>query len=121
MLGASRISEKRRGASCALAPAMLSRRARPQRRGRARLSPTVARELDLSAGSINAFLAATVEPGNGDVVVDDVASEARLACRLIAGVGPTSDTRILEVGAGAGIVAAFLHQQGANVVAIEPQ
>ena len=70
-------------------------------------------QLDLSAATVAAFLADTIDEG-------DLASEARLACRLLATLQPTSRTRILEVGAGAALVTAFLHRQGADVLAIEP-
>jgi hypothetical protein len=84
--------------------------------------------LDLSPGSINAFLATTLD--DADVaaeaaariglsavdLVSDLASEARLGCRLLAPLEPTRATRMLEVGAGAGVLAAFLRQQGADLV-----
>jgi SAM-dependent methyltransferase len=88
--------------------------------------------LDLSPGSINAFLATTLDDADvvaeaasriGPSAVDllsDLASEARLGCRLLATLQPTRATRMLEVGAGAGVVAAFLRQQGADLYAIEP-
>lgn len=53
-------------------------------------------------------------------LVGDLASETRLACRLLAPLKPRRDTRMLEVGAGAGVLAAFLHSQGADLTAIEP-
>jgi SAM-dependent methyltransferase len=93
---------------------------------------TSARVLDLSPESIDAFLAATLEdpdvlteaaarigPSAGDLLAD-LASEARLACRLLSALEPTRATRTLEVGAGAGVVAGFLSQQGADLLAIEP-
>ena len=88
--------------------------------------------LDLSPESIDAFLAGTVEdtelaaeaaarigPAAADLLAD-LASEARLACRLLATLAPTRATRMLEVGAGVGVAAAFLHEQGADLQAIEP-
>jgi SAM-dependent methyltransferase len=91
--------------------------------------------LDLSAPSLEEFLATTVEDrgfasGVAEIsglteaaatdLLHDLASEARLACRLLAALEPGRGDRILEVGAGAGILAAFLLRQGANVFAIEP-
>ena len=91
--------------------------------------------LDLSPAAVDAFLLRTVEDprfassvairsGLADVAVRELlgnlASEMRLACRLLASLEPTSGTRILEVGAGAGVLAAFLHGQGATLLAIEP-
>ena len=52
--------------------------------------------------------------------VDDLASEARLAWRLLEPLAPIRAGRVLEVGAGAGVVAAFLHRQGVELLAIEP-
>jgi 2-polyprenyl-3-methyl-5-hydroxy-6-metoxy-1,4-benzoquinol methylase len=75
--------------------------------------------LDLSPARIDAFLAATIEDA-GDDLLADLASEARLACRLLATLKPTRAARMLEVGAGAGVVAAFLFEQGADLLAIEP-
>jgi 2-polyprenyl-3-methyl-5-hydroxy-6-metoxy-1,4-benzoquinol methylase len=79
--------------------------------------------LDLSDDAVSAFLARTVEnkafPGNEDML-SDLASEARLAIRLLESFGPTTATELLEIGAGAGVVAAFLHHQGASITAIEP-
>lgn len=84
-------------------------------------SPCV--ELDLSPQAIEGFLAATLErPGFPGVrnVVADTAFEARLAIDLLRTVAPTTESRILEVGAGAGVVTAFMRNQGANIVGIEP-
>ena len=96
---------------------------------------TPADPLDLSMASLDEFLATSVEDpsfatdvaemtGMTEVaatdLINDLASEARLACRLLAGLRPQCGDRILEVGAGAGIVAAFLLRQGATVFAIEP-
>ncbi|MBE7451355.1 MAG: class I SAM-dependent methyltransferase [Kofleriaceae bacterium] len=51
----------------------------------------------------------------------DIRSEAELALRLLESLGPIRvEDRILEVGAGAGVVAGILHASGARVVAIEP-
>ena len=91
--------------------------------------------LDLSPASIDRFLTNTIA-GEGfaeqladsadiplaqaSVVVNDLASEARLACRMLSTLRPREDQRILEVGAGAGVAATFLQQQGADLVAIEP-
>src|SRR5215211_1366433 len=53
--------------------------------------------------------------------VADIASEAELALTLLRSLGPLSaGTRILEVGAGPGVVAGILHAAGAQLVAIEP-
>jgi 2-polyprenyl-3-methyl-5-hydroxy-6-metoxy-1,4-benzoquinol methylase len=91
--------------------------------------------LDLSPSSLDDFLATSVEDSAfaSQVVelsglteaavtdlIDDLAGEARLACQLLAGLEPRRGDRILEVGAGPGIFAAFLHRQGADVFAIEP-
>jgi SAM-dependent methyltransferase len=91
--------------------------------------------LDLSQSSVDGFLNRTIAAegfaekladradiplGQARVVLADLASEARLACRMLATLQPTQDLRILEVGAGAGVAATFLQQQGADVVAIEP-
>jgi 2-polyprenyl-3-methyl-5-hydroxy-6-metoxy-1,4-benzoquinol methylase len=91
--------------------------------------------LDMSTESLDDFLAKTIEDptfatevaemtgmtgGAATDLINDLASEARLACRLLAGQRPRREHRILEVGAGAGIVAAFLVRQGATVFAIEP-
>jgi 2-polyprenyl-3-methyl-5-hydroxy-6-metoxy-1,4-benzoquinol methylase len=96
---------------------------------------TAPHPLDLAPASVDTFLAKTVEDADFAASVakravlteaatadllGNLASEARLACRLLDTVGPSRETRVLEVGAGAGVVAAFLHGQGANVVAIEP-
>jgi len=91
--------------------------------------------LDLSTEAIDSFLSKTIlgesfgveladrvalDPISGADFLSDLASEARLACRILAELGPTGEMRMLEVGAGAGVVAAFLNGQGANLVAIEP-
>ena len=80
-------------------------------------------ELDLSPHAIDGFLAATLErpgfPGEPSVL-SDTAFEARLAVDLLRTVAPTTDTRILEVGAGSGAVTAFLREQGANIAGVEP-
>jgi SAM-dependent methyltransferase len=96
---------------------------------------TATESLDLSTPSLEDFLTSTVEDpafarGVAELsglsaaaasgLLDDLASEARMACRLLAGLDPRRTDRILEVGAGAGILAAFLMRQGANVFAIEP-
>jgi 2-polyprenyl-3-methyl-5-hydroxy-6-metoxy-1,4-benzoquinol methylase len=96
---------------------------------------TAADTLDLAPQTIDAFLAKTVDDADFAATVAEragltaaataellgnLASEARLACRLLTTVEPRRATRVLEVGAGAGVVAAFLHGQGANLVAIEP-
>jgi len=53
--------------------------------------------------------------------IADIASEAELALGLLRSVGPLPRrTRLLEVGAGAGVVAGVLHAAGAQLVAIEP-
>lgn len=98
-------------------------------------SPDGTDPLDLSPATVDAFLALTVEDdafatavtarsGLTDDAVRELlanlASEMRLACRLLASVGVQRGARILEVGAGAGVMAAFLHGQGANLLAIEP-
>ncbi|HLT11318.1 MAG TPA: methyltransferase domain-containing protein [Micromonosporaceae bacterium] len=91
--------------------------------------------LDISTASLDRFLAGNLEdPAFAGAVADraglsepdaadllsDLASEARLACRMLAEVRPVREDRILEVGAGAGVLAAFLHERGANLLAIEP-
>jgi SAM-dependent methyltransferase len=96
---------------------------------------TASEPLDLSPASVDAFLAKTIEDATFAAAVaaraelsdeataallGNLASEARLACRLLASLEPRESTRILEVGAGAGVLAAFLHGQGANLLAIEP-
>jgi hypothetical protein len=78
--------------------------------------------LDLSAGAIDSFLSETIfgenfvaeladrvalDPTSASDFLSDLASEARLARRLLAELGPTGEMRMLEVGAGAGVVAAF--------------
>jgi SAM-dependent methyltransferase len=106
------------------------------RGGAARLSGVNTSELvDVSTASLNEFLAKTVEDAAfaaevADLahitraaatdLLRDLASEARLGCRLLAGLRPPRRARILEVGAGAGVLAAFLHRQGANVFAVDP-
>jgi hypothetical protein len=92
--------------------------------------------VDLSPPNVDRFLGATIEapgfaqevagragipPEDAGVTVDNLASEARLAARMLATLDPGGEERILEVGAGAGVVAAFLHREGADLVAIEPQ
>lgn len=53
--------------------------------------------------------------------VADLASEAALALTLLRSLGPLpASTRLLEVGAGPGVVAGILHAAGARLVAIEP-
>jgi SAM-dependent methyltransferase len=53
--------------------------------------------------------------------IADIASEAELALTLLRSLGPlTADTRVLEVGAGPGVIAGVLHSAGAKLVAIEP-
>jgi SAM-dependent methyltransferase len=80
-------------------------------------------EIDLSPTALDRFLAATLErpgfPGEPNVVAD-AAFEARLAVSMLRPLQPTTDTRMLEVGAGSGTVTAFLAHQGANIVGIEP-
>ena len=100
-----------------------------------RLASVTAELLDLSPSSVDRFLTSTIAAegfaeqlsdradiplAQASVVVGDLASEARLACRMLTTLQPTRDLRILEVGAGAGVVAAFLQQQRADLVAIEP-
>lgn len=85
--------------------------------------PPVETALDLSPAAADVYLAATVEnpefPGDRELL-GDLASEARLALRLLRRLGLTTASRVLEVGAGAGIIAAFLHRQGATITPIEP-
>jgi len=96
---------------------------------------TASEPLDLSPATVDAFLAKTIEDPDFAAgvasrasltetataeLLGNLASEARLACRLLASLEPRAGTRILEVGAGAGVVAAFLHGQGAELFAIEP-
>lgn len=80
-------------------------------------------DLDLSAQAVEGFLAATLErpnfPGVPNVLAD-TAFEARLAIDLLRTVAPTTETLILEVGAGSGAVTAFMRKQGANIVGVEP-
>jgi SAM-dependent methyltransferase len=80
-------------------------------------------EIDLSPTAVDRFLAATLErpgfPGEPNVVAD-TAFEARLAVNMLRSLKPSTDIRILEVGAGSGTVTAFLAHQGANIVGIEP-
>ena len=91
--------------------------------------------LDLTPESVDAFLAKTLEDAEVAAAVAErsgmsaaataellgnLTSEARLACRLLSTLQPRRGMRILEVGAGAGVVAAYLHGQGADLVAIEP-
>ena len=91
---------------------------------------------DLTPRALDAFLAATIEepgfaaevagattPSSGEApeLLGDLASEARRALGLIAPLAPSRDSRVLEVGAGAGVFATFLHAQGLHVTAIEPE
>jgi SAM-dependent methyltransferase len=87
-------------------------------------TPTaISRPLDLSPTAVDRFLADTLEapefPGD-PLVVADVAFELRLAIDMLRPVLLTKSNRILEVGAGSGAVTAFLAQQGADIVGVEP-
>jgi 2-polyprenyl-3-methyl-5-hydroxy-6-metoxy-1,4-benzoquinol methylase len=92
-------------------------------------------QVDLSPNAIDAFLAKTLEdPRFTQSLVDktglaqkaatdllsDLAGEARLACRLLSTMSPHHGSRVLEVGSGCGVVAAYLYGQGVDLVAIEP-
>jgi 2-polyprenyl-3-methyl-5-hydroxy-6-metoxy-1,4-benzoquinol methylase len=72
-------------------------------------------------------LAAAVASQTGRSMADvqraiaDIGSEANLALSLLRSLEPLPrTTRILEVGAGAGVVSGILHSVGARVTAIEP-
>jgi SAM-dependent methyltransferase len=52
--------------------------------------------------------------------LDAIVNEAHLALRLLKQVHLDVNNRVLEVGAGAGLLTAFLQSRGCNLVAIEP-
>ncbi len=53
-------------------------------------------------------------------MLGDLASDVRLAARTLERVPCDRDARMLEIGSGSGLVAAFLHQQGVDVVGLDP-
>ncbi len=96
---------------------------------------TATRPLDLSPATVDAFLAKTAEDADfaGSVstraglptaetteLLADMASEVRVAARILLSLPRRGYGRILEVGAGSGLVAAFLHEQGADVAGLDP-
>ncbi len=89
------------------------------------LSPERARPV-LEALTSEALIAAVATRADRAPVVvakavADIRSEAELALALLRSLGPlAADLRLLEVGAGAGVVAGVLHAAGARLVAIEP-
>jgi SAM-dependent methyltransferase len=96
---------------------------------------TIPPSLDLSPPTVDAFLAKTAEDAGFAAAVaarsgltadesasllEDLASDVRLAARTLDRVPCDRGARMLEIGSGSGLVAAFLHQQGVDVVGLDP-
>ncbi len=89
------------------------------------LSPAHARPVldTLGSETLAAAVAARARRPLAEVrrAIADIGSEAELALALLRSLGPLPKAaRLLEVGAGAGVVASVLHAAGASLVAIEP-
>ncbi len=80
----------------------------------------LARTVEDAAFAAEVARRAKLSPDAAVDLLHDLASEARLGCRLLADLRLRRPDRVLEVGAGAGVLAAFLHQQGVHLCAIEP-
>jgi SAM-dependent methyltransferase len=63
---------------------------------------------------------AGLSPHHARIHLAAIASEARVALRLLGRVPLRPGHRVLEVGAGAGLLTAFLQARGVDLVAIEP-
>lgn len=96
---------------------------------------TISGLLDLSPPTVDEFLAKTAEDAAFAAAVaarsgltadetarllGDLASEARYAARTLDRVPCDRGARMLEIGSGSGLVAAFLRQQGVDVVGLDP-
>jgi 2-polyprenyl-3-methyl-5-hydroxy-6-metoxy-1,4-benzoquinol methylase len=57
---------------------------------------------------------------SADLYVDAICNEAQTGLRLLNVAGVSAAGRILEVGAGGGLLTGFLQSRGFNLVAIEP-
>jgi 2-polyprenyl-3-methyl-5-hydroxy-6-metoxy-1,4-benzoquinol methylase len=95
---------------------------------------TNAQPLNLSSATVDEFLGKTTEDAGfaAEVAVragwsaaetatllGDLASEVHRAATLLANV-PYQPGHLLEIGSGPGLVAALLHQQGADVTGLDP-
>jgi SAM-dependent methyltransferase len=96
---------------------------------------SIAPPLDLSPAAVDAFLAKTTDDAGfaaevgmrADLpaaevatLLSDLASEVRRAATLLTGTLRARGGRLLEIGSGPGLVAALLHQQGADLTGLDP-
>jgi len=75
------------------------------------LQPAVASRFSKEAG---------LAPDHARIYLAAIVNEAHLALRLLQWGGLSPGQRVLEVGAGAGLLTAYLQSRGVDLVAIEP-